>query len=133
MNLYDVIYFIHDLENMGKKRIEFLKIHKSWQIKKVIGKVSVWTDSSAFFYHVFTNKRLHSCPFPLPLVQKTFQASCLVRSSLYSYYSIATCKKKPLVSRVHSKAFVTVGSSIFSLTITSSSGIFKGPGYAFAG
>ena len=133
MNLYDFIYFIHDLENMGKKTIEFLKIHKSWQIEKVISKVSVWTDSSAFFHHVFTNKRLHSCPFPLPLVQETFQASCLVRSSLYSYYSIATCKKKPLVSRVHSKAFVTIGSSIFSLTITSSSGIFKGPGYAIAG
>ena len=49
-----------------KKRIEFLKIHKSWQIEKAIGKVSVRTDSYAFFYHVFTNKRLHSCQFPLP-------------------------------------------------------------------
>ena len=48
----------------GKKRIEFL-IHKSWQIEKVIGQVSVRTDISAFFYHVFTNKRLHSCPFCL--------------------------------------------------------------------
>ena len=67
---------------------------------------------------------------PPPLSAGDFQASCLVRSSLYSYYSIATCKKKPLVSREHSKAFVTIGSSIFSLTITSSSGIFKGPGYA---
>ena len=46
-------------------------------------------------------------------------------------YSIATCNKKPLVSRVHPQAFVTTGSSIFSLT--TSSGIFRGRGYAFAG
>ena len=53
-------------EKHRKKRIEFLKIHKSWQTEKAIGKVTVRTDSYAFFYHVFTNKRLHSCQFPLP-------------------------------------------------------------------
>ena len=40
MILNDVIYFIKDLENTGKKRIEFL-IQKSWQIEKVIGNKSV--------------------------------------------------------------------------------------------
>ena len=45
MNLNDVIHFIKDLENTGKKRIEFL-IQKCWQIEKVIGNNSVWTDSS---------------------------------------------------------------------------------------
>ena len=33
MNLNNITYFIQDLENMGKKRIEFL-IHKSSQTKK---------------------------------------------------------------------------------------------------
>ena len=37
MNLISGIYVIQDLENTGKKRIEFL-IHKSWQTKKVISK-----------------------------------------------------------------------------------------------
>ena len=67
---------------------------------------------------------------PLPYVQETFHVPCPVWSSLYQYYSIATCKK-PLVSKVHPQAFVTTGSSIFSLT--TSSGIFRGRGYAFAG
>ena len=35
MNLNNVTYFIQDLENMGKKRIEF-SIHKSWQTEKGI-------------------------------------------------------------------------------------------------
>jgi len=39
MNLNNIIYFIQDLENTGKKRIEFLK-HKSWPTEKVIGKKS---------------------------------------------------------------------------------------------
>ena len=51
MNLNNVIYIIQDLENTGKKRIEFL-IHKIWQTKKVISK-RFQTDSSAFLYNVF--------------------------------------------------------------------------------
>ena len=40
MNLIKVIYFIQDLENMGKKRIEFL-IRKSYWTKKVIDSLEV--------------------------------------------------------------------------------------------
>ena len=59
------------MENTGKKSIEFL-IHKIWHFEKLIGKVSVWTNSSAFFYHVFTNKRLYSCPSPSPKCRRLF-------------------------------------------------------------
>ena len=54
MNLISVIYVIQDLENTGKKRIEFL-IHKKKLAdqKSNQQKVSVWTDSSAFLYNVF--------------------------------------------------------------------------------
>ena len=54
------------LENTAKKRIEFL-IHKSWQIEQVIGKVSFWTDSSAFCYHVFYKQTSAFMSNPPPL------------------------------------------------------------------
>ena len=52
MNLNDVIYFIHDLENTGKKRIDFLKIHKSWQIEKVISKGAVLFEQTVKAFQI---------------------------------------------------------------------------------
>ena len=60
------------MENTAEKSIEFLT-HKIWHFEKLIGKVSVWTNSSAFFYHVFTTKHLHSCPSPSPKCRRLFR------------------------------------------------------------
>ena len=75
-----------------------------------------------------------SIPPPLSAGDSSSILSGSVKSlPLLLNQSPRTCRKKPLVSRVHPQTFVTiyVGSSIFSLT--SSSGIFRGRGNAFSG
>ena len=68
------------MENTGRKRIQFLT-HKIWHFEKLIGKVSVWTNSSAFFYHVYTNKHLHYVhPPPLSAGDFSCALSGLVKS-----------------------------------------------------
>ena len=52
MDLNNAIYFIQDLENTGKKRIEFL-IHKSWRTEKVIGKKSQSEPIALFSFIMF--------------------------------------------------------------------------------
>ena len=71
-----------------------------------------------------TNGCIHVHPPPL-------SAGYFSRAESLSILLNHHMQQKPLVSKVHPQAFVTTGSSIFSFT--TSSGIFRGRGYAFAG
>ena len=102
-------------------------LSKIWKIQGRRGPTALLS----FIMFLQTNICIH-VPFPSPKCRRLFM--CLVWFG--QFFVVTTqlpekCKKNPLVSRVHPKAYVTIVSLIFSLT--SSSGIFKGHGYAFAG
>ena len=62
MNFNNVIYFIQDLENTGKTRIEFL-IQKRWRTEKVIGKKSQSGPIALISFILFlqTNTCVNKC------------------------------------------------------------------------
>ena len=108
------------LENTAKKRIEFL-IHKSWQIEQVIGKVRLILDwQLCFLLSCFlqTNVCIH-VQSPSPKCRRLFTGLVWFDQVFIVSTQSPQAKTHPLVSRVPPKSFVTIGSSIFSLTSSS--------------
>ena len=103
-------------------------------MEKEIGKVSVWTGSSAFFYHVFTNKCLLSCPSPSPKCRRLKLFTCLVWfGQVFNSTTQSPHATKSLWYPGYIRMHLSQQVPWSILSLTTFSGIFRSRGYAFAG